>query len=221
MTSNKYQKYNETIRLDETQKETILRNIMEADVKPARRSVPGWRFAAVFACVLALFAFLILPRHKASPDAASAAEAETESAVMYDALPTEESAEAEEADRLRAEDLSNALGYRIPDMDGYAPEARPEYEQVSDTSGRIVLTAGGSTVTILTDTGSETAVENSLTLLPAEQGAAPAADSAEEPTVSRISFEQDGIVYQVLFEPAADAEEAAKIERYIRERVQQ
>ena len=220
MTLNKYQKYNEKIRLDETMKEDILNHVMEAEIKPVRRTVPGWRPAVVFACILAVFAFLIVPRGKGSD---MAGEAASEPAVMYDepAEAMENAAEAMDsaaASGYTAETLSDQLGYRIPDMSGFSDGNAAEYTALSDTQGQIRLVCSGNPVIIATER-----------IVPAEADSEEAAagtvtEGANESftaddTVSQWSFEQDGILYLITFESPVSAETAAEIELFIRQDV--
>ena len=213
MTLNKYQKYNEKIRLDETMKEDILNHVMEAEIKPVRRAVPGWRPAVVFACILAVFALLIVPRRKGTD---MAGEAASESAVLY-----EEPAEAMDsaaASGYTAETLSDQLGYRIPDMSGFSDGNAAEYTALSDTQGQIRLVCSGNPVIIATER-----------IVPAEADSEEAAagtvtEGANESftaddTVSQWSFEQDGILYLITFESPVSAETAAEIELFIRQDV--
>ena len=159
MTANKYRKYNESIRLSEEAKEDILNQILAADIKPARRTVPGWRWAAVFACGLALFAFLMMPRAKVqNAEPAIAAEESTardepaaEAGMMDAAAPSEAV--------LSAETLSSALGYRIPDMNGYAPDMTADYEQVSETQACITLSNDSKQIQIFSSPAAEAEVQ--------------------------------------------------------------
>ena len=222
MTLNKYQKYNEKIHLDESMKEDILNHVMETEIKPVRRTVPGWRPAVVFACILAVFALLIVPRRKGTD---MAGEAASEPAVLY-----EEPAEAMEsaADTMdsaaesgyTAETLSDQLGYRIPDMNGLPDSSAAEYTALSDTQGQIRLLCSGNPVIIST----ERIVSNEADMEETAEGAAAESTNdsvAAEDTVSQWSFEQDGILYTIKFESPVSAETAAEIELFIRQDVKQ
>ena len=222
MTLNKYQKYNEKIRLDESMKEDILNHVMEAEIKPVRRAVPGWRPAVVFACILAVFALLIIPR-RTGTDMAS--EAASEPAVLYEE-PSEAMESASDAmdsaaeAGYTAETLSDQLGYRIPDMDGFSDTSAAEYMALSDTQGQIRLVCGGNAVIIAT----ERIVPNEADREETADGAVTegATESFEaENTVSEYSFEQDGILYRITFESPVSAETAAEIEMFIRQELKQ
>ena len=220
MTLNKYQKYNEKIRLDESMKEDILNHVMEAEIKPVRRAVPGWRPAVVFACILAVFALLIIPR-RTGTDMAS--EAASEPAVLYEE-PSEAMESAADAmdsaaeSRYTAETLSEQLGYRLPDMSGFSDRSDVEYMALSDTQGQIRLVCDGNAVIIAT----ERIVPNEADREETADGAVTegANESFEaEKTVSEWSFEQDGILYRITFESPVSAETAAEIEMFIRQDV--
>ena len=217
MTLNKYQKYNESVRLDDRAKEEILNRVMEADITPAKRRIPGWRFAAVFACLAAAFGLFLIPRHKLSQAEpameAAAAEEASESAVLYDSAPAE-AAEAEAAPVLSADTLSMELGYVIPDMDSYSGASGTVYERISQTGGRITMQYGNGAVTILTDPVSTKEREQ-----PAAEAVTSANSIAETAgggdTVSETVLEQNGIRYLIVFDPAVSRAEAEDIEQYI------
>lgn len=216
MTLNKYQKYNENIRLDDDAKEAILKSVMETEIKPAKRRIPGWRFAAVFACGLAAVVFLIIPRHPQTYNEmamSTADEAPAEGAMDFSAEAAEEPAMA--AGVSGADSLSYELGYRVPDLSGYG-NGYADYERVSETGGKIVLFRDDNVITILTDpalekaetTEEETAVNSYME------------DAKASELVSELVFEAGGVQYQITFEPAVDADAASALEQYIREDVQ-
>ena len=220
MTSNKYRKYNESIRLSEEAKEDILKEILAADIKPARRTVPGWRWAAVFACGLALFAFLIMPRAKVqNAEPAIAAEESTardepaaEAGMMDAAVPTEAA--------LSAETLSSALGYRIPDMNGYAPDMTADYEQVSETQACITLSNDSKQIQIFSSPAAEAEVQAAGAYEENAETASEAVSDQAEEMIQEWVFEADGIEYRIVFDTPVKPSEAGKLEAYIRESVQ-
>jgi hypothetical protein len=201
-------------------KEDILNHVMEAEIKPVRRTVPGWRPAVVFACILAVFALLIVPRGKGTDMAEQAA---SEPAVIYEepAGAMESAADAMDSaaeSGYTAETLSEQLGYRIPDMSGFSDGSAAEYMALSDTQGQIRLVSDGNAVIIATER-----------IVPGEADREETADGAvteganesikTEDTVSQWSFEQDGILYRITFESPVSAETAAEIELFIRQDV--
>ncbi len=220
MTSNKYRKYNETIRLSEEAKEDILSNVLAADITPAKRTVPGWRWAAVFACGLALFAFLILPRSKA-PDAAPAIAAENSAAREETAAEGEMTDAAAPAEAvLSAETLSEELGYRIPDMSGYAQDMTASYERVSGTQACITLSKDRKEIRIISAPLKEAAVQAAGGAYEAaEETADNAVTGFAEGKITEWIFEADGIEYRIVFDTPTEITEAQKLEAYIRESI--
>ncbi len=220
MTSNKYQKYNESIRLSEEAKEDILNQILAADIKPARRTVPGWRWAAVFACGLALFAVLIMPRAKVqNAEPAIAAEESTardepaaEAGMMDAAAPAEAV--------LSAEALSSSLGYRIPDLSGYAPDMTASYEQVSEKQACITLSNDSEQVWIFSSPVAEAEVQAAGAYEENAEAANEAISNQAEAKIEEWVFEADGIEYRIVFDTPVEPSEAEKLEAYIRERAQ-
>ena len=219
MTSNKYRKYNETIRLSEEAKEDILSNVLAADITPAKRTVPGWRWAAVFACGLALFAFLILPRSKAS-DAAPAIAAENSAAreeTAAEAEMTDAAAPAEAV--LSAETLSEELGYRIPDMSGYSADMTASYERVSGTQACITLSGDRKQISIYSAPAETPEVQTAGAYEAAEETADNAVTGFAEGKITEWIFEADGIEYRIVFDTPTDITVAQKLEAYIRESI--
>ena len=220
MTSNKYQKYNESIRLSEEAKEDILKEILAADIKPARRTVPGWRWAAVFACGLALFVFLIMPR-KTVQNAAPAIAAEESTAREETAAEAEmmdAAAPAEAA--LSAESLSSSLGYRIPDLNGYAPDMTAYYERVSETQACITLSGDSGQIQIFTAPIPEAEAQAGGVYEETAVTANEAASDQEQAKIEEWVFEADGIEYRIVFDTPVKPSEAEKLEAYIRENAQ-
>ena len=73
MTSNKYQKANEQIHLSEAQKSQILENILNADIKPAKKQwhMPVYGWAGMMAGAFALILILVLPMRPKTAEAPS------------------------------------------------------------------------------------------------------------------------------------------------------
>ena len=71
MTSNKYQKANEQIRLSEAQKSQILENILSADITPAKKQwhMPVYGWAGMMAGAFALILILVLPMRSKTAEA--------------------------------------------------------------------------------------------------------------------------------------------------------
>ena len=220
MTSNKYQKYNESIRLSEEAKEDILKEILAADIKPAKRTVPGWRWAAVFACGLALFAFLILPRTKVQ-DAAPAIAAEESTAREETAAETELMDAAAPAEAvLSAEALSSALGYRIPDLSGYAQDMTASYEQVSEKQACITLSGDSGQIRIFSAPVTEPEVQAAGAYEADAEASNEAISNQAEAKIEERIFEVNGIEYRIVFDTPVNPSEADQLEAYIRENAQ-
>ena len=73
MTSNRYQKANEQIRLSEAQKSQILENILSADITPAKKQwhMPVYGWAGMMAGAFALILILVLPMRPKTAEAPS------------------------------------------------------------------------------------------------------------------------------------------------------
>ena len=73
MTSNKYQKANEQIRLSEAQKSQMLENILSADITPAKKQwhMPVYGWAGMMAGAFALILILVLPMRPKTSEAPS------------------------------------------------------------------------------------------------------------------------------------------------------
>ena len=220
MTSNKYRKYNESIRLSEEAKEDILNQILAADIKPARRTVPGWRWAAVFACGLALFAFLMMPRAKvqnaepaiAAEESIARDEPAAEAGMMDAAAPSEAV--------LSAETLSSALGYRVPDLSGYAQDMTASYEQVSEKQACITLSGDSKQIQIFSSPAAEAEVQATGAYEENAETASEAISNQAEAKIEERVFEVNGIEYRIVFDTPVKPSEAEQLEAYIRENAQ-
>ncbi len=193
MTLNKYQKYNETIKLDDARREEILDRVMQTEIRPARRGFSAARWGIAGAAVFALILLVILPgaffeKNQSAEDMAPASaevaeerfDAEEE-AVSFDAVPA-----------------SGVLNF-----DGY--NGMKEWEVLQDTPEKTVIwmATEGNEITI-TIRRKDTAPING----PAEQ--------ADEP-VSARTFVIDGTAYELVFDSPVSSAEADQLEQYIRE----
>lgn len=184
MTLNKFQKANESIRLDGEAKERMIANILAADTEPVRRRwfSPAW--AGVFCGALVLVLFLMIPRSTNAPMMEYSAEESVSDS--YEMEVTEETAEEEKGMR-DAEMLSEQLGYRVPDF-GLLEGAEVEYERTGESSGLAVIHHEGNEYVVYftpkEDPSGSTAENNTFM----EDG------GESEPAVQ---FTSDGIEYTV------------------------
>ena len=160
MTSNKYQKANEKIKLSEAQKAAITENVLNADIKPVRKGMPGWGWVGIVAFGFVLLLALIMPMKPSISSAPALAKEETSetSADSYegmDLLYEEESAvgqatneSMEESSFISKTELETRLGHTLPDFETLSFASHVGYQWINDETAQIQITSADSEILV-------------------------------------------------------------------------
>lgn len=209
MTSNKYRRANENIRLSEDQKQAMRDAIMRADLSTVQRRPPFLRYAfPVFAGAFALLLILVMPRTKPSAVQENAAAGESINETVNETMsePVSEAAgtvtdyEAvpeEAAEVLSAGELSRQIGCEVADFDEFPGARQVEYMRTGAMSGAVRIMTEDAEFVVLVGPGGDSAAAESYSI------------REEEGENAVVFYEDDAVRYSLL---AKDEPSAALLE---------